>query len=309
MKREEWDFSGLPDAELDACFYYEFARSADVIKNGVTAWRKSFLKLATVKIAWFNAPTDSWLPGTIRHSDDAEFEKYTAAMIDDDAANAVKPKSLSHIDARMLDFVSAFDEFPNKPWQLIKDSPIKQKFAKEWKVPDSNDPNLCLTDLTANLSVWHGMNLSALEMIQAAEHHPSNRQIRLTHHVFGFSWNYRNKELVAAFEAWLNTNRPAHFPEQTHAKSVTGFGWQRFPFRKENALGWLGVLRRRKSVKTWREYFQRYNPNALNQMGRNALGSKRMADIARPREEDCRKAKLILDWFSTGKVLKKEVFK
>jgi hypothetical protein len=50
-------------------------------------------------------------------------------------------------------------------------------------------------------------------------------------------------------------------------------------------------------VNTWREYFKLYETRNFDR------GSERA------REEDCRKAKLILNWFDNGTPLKKERFK
>jgi hypothetical protein len=40
MIREEWDFRKVPPEELQACFYYEYARASDPITQTVTRWRE-----------------------------------------------------------------------------------------------------------------------------------------------------------------------------------------------------------------------------------------------------------------------------
>lgn len=40
VAREEWDFTAVPDDEIEACYFYEHARERDDIKNVVKSWRK-----------------------------------------------------------------------------------------------------------------------------------------------------------------------------------------------------------------------------------------------------------------------------
>jgi len=123
------------------------------------------------------------------------------------------------------------------------------------------------------------------------------------------NWNMSDRELVWFFSEALKRGRPKEFKEFAKKSqgqlSIVGA----FPFRRSAALQWLGVLRRRCDVKTWREYMEFYNPSAIKSRKGAVVKSRDISSLASPREEDCRKAKLILDWFERGKPLHKKDFK
>lgn len=261
LSQKEWDFSKVPETELDACFYYEFARASDVIKNGIASWRADVPNLAEIKIAWLNAPTSTWLPGTTRHVDDAEFERYFEASRRHEEANALKPNALAKTDGCILDLVASFKEYPVVCWQMLPNTALKAAHAKNFKVPDARDvaqkSDLCLTDLTMHLIVRHLEGLSAWGMIQRAMQDESNASIKPDLRLFGLSWNYRNDELVAAFRAWLEKNRPPQYPEPDQTKKKIGVAWQTLPLGKRTALEYLGVYRRKQTC-TWPEFVKRW---------------------------------------------------
>jgi hypothetical protein len=111
-------------------------------------------------------------------------------------------------------------------------------------------------------------------------------------------WRLSDSEILAHIKTIIEWHRPKQFKEYAKAKPLLQLDVHDvLPFRKDAALQWLGVLRRRNSVNTWREYFKLYETRNFDR------GSERA------REEDCRKAKLILNWFDNGTPLKKERFK
>lgn len=277
LPRGEWDFAGVPDAELDACFYYEYARASDLIRAGIAEWRKCVPTLAKIQAEWLGAPTSTWAPGNIRHTDEREFHAYVAAMIAYVDANALKPTTLGKVDSRISDLVSSLSEFPDVCWQSLRNSALKSALAKSFKVPDSNDaaqnPQMCLADFTSQLFKWHQFGFSAWEVIQKATSHTSNAQLSPSFPLFCVSWNYRDEELLAAFDAWLKKNRPSHFPEPDRIRKTIGISWQRLPFGKRTALEYLGVYRRKQMCAcTWPEFVELWPETSekSNERRRNA---------------------------------------
>ena len=306
ISQDEWDFSKVPDAELDACFYYEFARASNLIKEGIAAWRAGVPNLAEIKVAWLNAPTSTRLPGTMKHSDEGEFEKWFVPCSKDQEANAAKPDNLTKIDERILDFVASLKEFPNVSWQMLSDIALKATHAKDFKVPDRKDTGRetwrCLIDQTGQLPFWESLGLSACKIIHGAERHKSNVPIKLTHHLFGLSWNYSDDELVAAFRSWVNKNRPPQFPESKIQDKRTGISWQPLPVGKRTALEYLGVYRRKQIctwpvfVKQWPESQDRRSYRVKNADQKTEGEPEKAADLSRISQlkGQCAKAKEII---------------
>ena len=51
-KRQEWDFSGCPDEQLAACYYYEFARESDKAKASERAYRAAIKTAPEAEARW-----------------------------------------------------------------------------------------------------------------------------------------------------------------------------------------------------------------------------------------------------------------
>jgi hypothetical protein len=51
LHKAEWDFSGVPEPEWEACFYLEFALISDLIKNGPVSWCVAVPNSAEIKLA------------------------------------------------------------------------------------------------------------------------------------------------------------------------------------------------------------------------------------------------------------------
>lgn len=81
------------------------------------------------------------------------------------------------------------------------------------------------------------------------------------------------------------------------------------PCSKGAALKWLGVLRKRKSVKSWREYVEIYEAKKLQASNKQVVKSRDITTLTRQYQRDCHKAELILDSFSNGTILNKEDFR
>ena len=114
-------------------------------------------------------------------------------------------------------------------------------------------------------------------------------------------WRKPNNQIIQDFRnEVLIGRRPEQFWkfEKISSQQVAiGSLCDKLPFRLRPALDWLGVSRRKDKLKTWREYFDCYH-NGNFQRG-----------AERGREADCRKSRLIIDWFENGAALKKEDFK
>ena len=125
-------------------------------------------------------------------------------------------------------------------------------------------------------------------------------------------WVKPDKQIIADFREVVLGRRPEQFHKFQKISSqqvAIGNLIDKLPFRLRSALEWLGVYRRREAVATWREYLEIYNPKALQEIKRGVVKAKDINELSRSREEDYRKAKLILDWFENGTALKKESFK
>jgi hypothetical protein len=138
----------------------------------------------------------------------------------------------------------------------------------------------------------------------------------------GIDWRATDDEIIKKFKCFLKNSRPAQFEENANKPRLQRGYDNALPFRKGAALKWLGVYRRRKAVASWSEFFSLYpeeNENVRKvkaalpvvnfpkqlAAGRLSLNESHL----RARQADCRKAKLILEWFDVGTPLKREDFK
>jgi len=126
---------------------------------------------------------------------------------------------------------------------------------------------------------------------------------------WSINWYMPDSELIWYFSDALKRGRPPQFKEfarkaETHLSFAGAF-----PFRRGAALQWLGVLRRRRHVSTWREYMELYNDRAIKRQKGIRMKSPDIDALAAPRREDCRKAELILKWFEKGTPLNKKDFR
>jgi hypothetical protein len=169
------------------------------------------------------------------------------------------------------------------------------------------------------MDVWAddaGMDRGKMTMGRAGiEYRFAQKTIKAEPHesivVLKVNWKASDPAIIESLEKYIPRKRPHAFahlakPAPQPHKSFDGI---KLPFRKANALQWLGVHRRREAVATWREYFELYQPQALQGTKRNTVKSRDVNVLSRPLQEDHRKAKLILDWFENGTALKKENFK
>jgi hypothetical protein len=102
------------------------------------------------------------------------------------------------------------------------------------------------------------------------------------------------KRIVGNFLSY----RPEQYADfKNVSNKQQSFDGLKLPFRKERALNWLGFWRRKNGI-SWRDYYRIYH-----------RGHKWTNGEEKARSEDCRKAKLILDWFEGGAELNPADFK
>ncbi len=273
-----WNFEAVSDDELDACFYYEFARSSKLIRDGVEGWRTNFSRriewrrttLQTVKTNWFRAPQSPWKPGNLSmsHVDDID-DGYSAAWGANEDAESLKPETLSKAHPLVLDFVAAFEEFPSTPWLQITDLDKRAEFAATWRVPDLQHCAGAVGCSDHILEACDLQGLSAWREVRRTERAPANASIKPGLHLFAISWNYEDDEIAAAVKAWCFKNRPPEYrtEEPKPKKKMLGLNWRVLPFGKRAGLDYLGVWRRREACgkQPWKKFFSigRWAPAAF----------------------------------------------
>jgi hypothetical protein len=221
LAREEYDFSGVADEELESCLYYEYFRESKAIIGEVNKIRKQIGALVNEQ----NLKVGDKISAKVTYT---KATGHPAAMI----------------EPVIIALLASTPEFPLRPWQsLSKDAKRimndfygrafrtnREKLAQE-KPPlqiGAFDPRLgtiTLNDWKIRKlpKIYAGMDRQALERSIASG-------------FFQINLSYRNEQLASAFRAWLDKIRP-HPPEPV--KERRGRNNQR------DALNWLGALRLR----------------------------------------------------------------
>lgn len=283
----EWDFGSISEEEIDACFHYEYARHVPALRDGIPEWRKSLLAtfqkppslhdLAhdysfTEGIDDLDQLIDTWIKrGEMQLKDFLEQKFIAVEQLPPELAafakqlklyqwylraEVMKPEILLQCPYYLLNFVAAFPEFPNKPWQSIKNKKRKELWSKRY--------NPCrdgiITEITSKIKEWetstydNGKKYSVSEMISMKG--PQNDHIKPTHHLFCVSWNFKNEEIADAFRSWVTENRPKEYPEPELSYKLLAAGWRPLKKKKDTLLNDLGFLRRRETCKDWNEFLK-----------------------------------------------------
>jgi hypothetical protein len=276
VSKAEWDFYQLPDGEVHLAFFYEYARSSKTVRDLVDRFRH-----------------------------EVNLSRRPSQPI------------LEHGLLPILIWLMRITDFPNKPWKKLK--------RETRQSADLGNPSSFSLwapqpiDFLVGLDVFDGSvpkDKTKMTLGRAGvEYRFTGTKIKTAPHesifVLRVNWKASDLAITQALNHRLDFERPAEFARL--AKPVSGkqssFDEMKFPFRKANALWWLGVFRRRNAVETWREYLELWNATALQKINSGVVKSRDISTLARPCEEDYRKAKLILDWFENGTALKKQDFK
>lgn len=328
LPRLEWDFSTLDNQEAKVAFYYEYGRTSGEVKNEVKKMRDArppqhpriwpyyprehhLIKILDRLSEWEMFPETPWL--TIKANAIAKIEKQRAERMSQEARiNATRP---------------AGEKIRLAGRSGNTGDPIK---AIEWMV----DAKIQVLDFRPGVGptnyVWFGdhkevyawrerMAKTPIFPIEQEIFHPKPEYSRIE---WGINWYLTDKEILWYIAHTLKWRRPAQFKHLAKTSEIQHSFVGKFPFRRNAALQWLGVYRRRKAATSWPKFFALYpeenddkrkSKSAQRSQfeargvsgGRLALDESRL----RAREEDWRKAKLILEWFDKGTPLKKEDFK
>jgi len=260
----EWDFYRLGEEETSLAFWWEYARSSEAVKTEVEKMRAE-------------------RKGRVWHYSPRE-----------------------HRLGEVICWLARRESFPSVPWlELAGDGIVRLAVAQNPANP-SFDGGIRV-DLRPGIGfkhVWCGDVRAVRAMLseQASTVVPSPEDKIIptpssSHFEFEISWHLTDAEIVETVAAIIKDSRPKQFESCAKTPLVQRGFREALPFQKAAALQWLGVLRRRKEVETWREYFRLYCNGNFDR------------GAERAREEDCRKTRLIQAWFDNGTPLKKEDFK
>jgi hypothetical protein len=307
----EWDFFGLDDREVLLAFYYEYGRSSDFVKSEVGKMRA----LRPHPRIWpYPAIMDKhrlhnelfWLAEQETHFPETPWLTIKANAIAEIKRQRVEARSK---EAQINATLPPGTKFCGGGRAGKPDDPVK---TIEWMVEAKfNTLNIRLG--AGNFShFWMGdeQKIRIWEKRRASTHvTPAEWTINVQpeHGIIsgGVDWRATDEEIMEQFRWFLERERPNQFKENAKTPLVQrGFDIV-FPFRKRSALDWLSVLRRRKQVKNWNEFFDLY-PDA-----RRRSVQKKHSDwfSEQARSKEVRFANQILDWFNTGAPMKKKDFR
>ena len=252
---EEYEFGKVSDKEIDACYYYEFAREQSELIKGIKLWRNRVPDLAEIKSDWL-------IELKKKQKDIFHIDPRIYPYIDNNKANDDMPKYLEKCPPYLLNFVVAFPQFPDTPWQSIP-SYKRQIWAKYFKAPTQDDlreePNRAIDDITVLIDTCEKEGTSLKSLLQRSQYPNGTIVTRL----LNISWSFPNKLILAAFAGWLDKNRPYDHDKTKIGKKSDidqlGAEWTQLPHEKRTSLDGLGVYRRKKLC-NWREFLEKW-PN------------------------------------------------
>ena len=255
---EEYQFIKIPDEELDACYYYEFSREKSELIKGIKLWRKHVPQLAEIKTHF-----------VINHKRKQKNIFLRDPIIlpdtDNDNADALMPKCLEKYTDYLVNLIATFPEFPDAPWQSIPNDERKKLWAQSFKAPTEDDfrkePHRAIDDVTELIHFCEAHGRSLVRLLQRGQSDPHNKRLKVGTRLLNISWKWTNKQIMAAFEGWLATNRPSDYPEPTigigRGIDQLGSDWTELSQKKRTALECLGVYRRKKMC-SWNEYLDKW---------------------------------------------------
>jgi hypothetical protein len=315
LPRVEWNFSELDDEEISEAFYYEYGRQSEFVKTAVAKIRAWMNAKETIEsgcsigsrfydVLWWlgyepSFPNTSWL--SLKANTILEINKQRAdEQKKKTEINAMLPPGErccgGGIAGQPGDPVEAIE------WMVraLRSSRTHLRFG------GAGFHHVRMAD-SKSYGEWQKKEAESLSELVALE--SEIVPVPEVSRIWGaIDWNATDAEIIEALKWFLSRSRPAEFRHCAKTpRGQQGFN-NSFPFRMKSALEWLGVLRRYEDAKSWREYMELYNPAALKKLGKNTVKSRDISEFAIPREADCRKAKLILEWFDKGTQLKKKNF-
>jgi hypothetical protein len=295
LDKGEWDFYQLPSEQVHLAFFYEYARSSAAMHNAFQQLCREMAQEPFKNNAWV-CPNLLSQPLQNHHLLPVLYWLWHIA--------STKSKN-------------GKIEFPENPWCELT------RLVHFWWLSYNSAPDgykMAGPSPICFMHVWaddlRGGDIGKMILGQAGiEYRFAEKVIKTEPHesilVLKVNWQATDPAIEQALKQFISRRRPEAFAHlaKPAPQAHRSFDGMKLPFRKANALRWLGVHRRREAVTTWREYFELYQPQALQGTKRDVVKSRDVNVLSRPLQEDHRKAKLILDWFENGTALKKENFK
>lgn len=219
----EWNFDKVPDSELVACCWWEYARESALMRKTIDHhnYARTDVPLKVVKRLSSIGP--AWLTGV-----GSPLRMFLGVMCP--SAGFPRPwQSLSRVEKRNL--VKELEEQP-EPVRSVRDiyeavntarALLNEAEARQTTYEEKLFKNRILPSIPNRLSVmWlDGKSAVGVESV-----------------ILDIGWRWHtNRQLVTAFERWLLDNRPKTAPEPKEKKA----GHKRIDWRKK--LRDLGVMR------------------------------------------------------------------
>ena len=316
LPREEWDFYGIDEQEAQFAFFYEYGRDSETVKTEVAKMRAA----RPEPHIWAYCPREQPLIEVIAWLAQQEsFPLKPWFTFRAEATNEIRRKraNTQELEARINEGRHEFIKLPpGSKISLPTKSPQDSVDTIEWMCAGIRGSNVALRPRVSFEQVWMGDTkaVRAWHEKQASTfvippHCTIKPRPETSFLEIGIDWRLTDAEIIDMVSRLIKTARPQQFKRNAKTpQAQRGFA-EMIPFRTTSALQWLGVLRRKIAAGSWREYFKRYGTNVGAKNAKVAANSRDISEFARPRKEDCRKAELILDWFNSGAILRKEDFK
>lgn len=274
LPEDEWKFDELPHDQIRGVFFYEFFRHSPKLQNLVIDCRG----METPKMV------GDWPKGYSPLSREGR----------DLLERELKRGEVFHY---LVEALTNCPEFPVKPALQLTDKDwlrqLMRSKAETVRLCDGIiDPDLDLKRIIEQARGKPGIDYRFKGIRQTKDYESVFPLV--------IDWRWPDAEIVKQIRAKVLTFRPDKFAGQAKGPpALRAFGnrCDNLPFKPSSALVWLGVLRRRETVGTWRKYFECYHD------GKYERGAERAP------EADCRKARLILYYLENGKPFPPEAFK
>jgi hypothetical protein len=196
--REEWDFTDLPDDQVEECWSYEFARQLPRLIKRIEGWRAQALK------------------------QDDLFEAYRKF-----AGGHATP--FIQIAEKLFLIPSGayylFPEWPKVPYCKIKPSERRERIERLWKEEKGSSPSgreivphpaeyrldFSTADYGWNEDAWGRFTISLKEEIIRSNTLRAFRGASDELIMFRIRWDMSDKNILGSIHRWLSANRPKEF--------------------------------------------------------------------------------------------------
>ena len=209
VSRWEWDFSQCPPDELHDCYYYEFMREWNIVREQVAEWRK----------AHAGSKFDDWRP---------MFSKITREN---------RPRSFSY---ELFNFCP---EWPSQPYLSIKQNERQRRRQMIFRPAPQSDKSRALGQVNVSMiirdhierGIKYEPTLDALERC-VIKQNDGLHEIA----AFEIDWRHSDGTIIKRFSSWLKSIRPKSVSQWT----IKGQGTDSAQMMKNlNALGAWRLLK------------------------------------------------------------------